>query len=107
MFFYGNQGVSNVIISLEMLETAVLLLSDPNAAFNKEGMRYLDYARMIHRVMVTGGKFHITLEHPAGTWRKPFLEAPEPYRTRTENALGFFAENFGQSFRAENVEIIA
>lgn len=105
MFFYGNEAAMNVIAGLDELETAVRIIMDPGAEEPAKAALWKDYSLILAEVMATGGEFKITLD--GGGWRKPLADAPRPIKKRIENALGFFAQLYGQSFRHQNVEVIA
>lgn len=111
MFFYSKGETFNAAPSLDELETGVLLLSQPGAAFNRDYARWAEWADGIARVMTTGGTLHVTVspargEPPLGGWRGPLAEAPEPYRGRVTAALAFFAAHGNVGSSAATVEVI-
>lgn len=95
MFFYSKGATFNVVVSLDDLETGVLLLSQPAAPLNRDYARWDEWADGIARAMTTGGTLHVTAspaaEPPLRGWRGPLADAPEPHRSRVADALAFFA----------------
>lgn len=111
MFFYSKGETFNAVVSLDDLETGVLLLSQPAAPLNRDYARWDEWASGIARAMSTGGTLHVTASPVAGEpplhgWRGALADAPEPYRSRGAAALAFFALRGRVGDAAANVEII-
>lgn len=111
MFFYSKGETFNVVVSLDDLETGVLLLSQPAAPLNRDYARWDEWASGIARAMTTGGMLHVTASPAAGEpplhgWRGALADAPDPYRARTADALAFFALRGAVGTAAATVEVI-
>jgi hypothetical protein len=109
MFVYGNGERTNVIVSLAELEkTMLMLLRDPKDAA-ADGPRWVDYALVITRAIMSGGNIHVTVDGPRDGdkgWRKPLSSVPAPIGDRIKNALGFFTDRFGVPCKTDNVEVL-
>ena len=112
MFFYVQNGIANIIVSLSLLETAKALLGQAATPLHHDFPRWNQYGKAISRAMEDGGKIHVTIERESGRrpplngWRGPLDAAPEPHRTDVIASLDFFAARHGCTYDRATVELI-
>lgn len=110
MFFYGQSGRLNVIVSLDELGTGKLLLEQPAAPLNPEHPRWAEWASGITEAMSTGGEIKVTLDGGGsdrlGCRRCQLPDAPAPLLGTVADALDFFARRANVSYDRAKVEVI-
>lgn len=110
MFFYGQEGMTNVIVGLEMLELGKTLLEQPGAPLNPEYPRWQEWSGAIAQAMRTGGKIHVTIEEQEQSRldcrRCQLPDAPDGVQKAVGGILDFFAARAELSYDRSKVEVI-
>jgi hypothetical protein len=92
MLMYSDGTKLNVVVTLDQIETAVILLSHPAAQLDPDYAKRHSWVQAVSKAMLTRGSIHlIVMADKSDTtlrgFHGPLSALPQPYRRRVSAAM--------------------